>query len=57
MFTFKTFIVLALTFMSFDAIWVNFCIWCEVEVSHHSVARGSPVAPAPFVEEILSPIE
>lgn len=47
----KNFILLGL-----DPFWANFCMWCELRVQLLSFARGFVVAPAPFVEKILLPL-
>ena len=55
MFSFKGFVVLALTFSStyVELIFVYGTMWCEVGVQCHSFACGNPVVPGPFVEETL----
>lgn len=36
---------------------INFCTWYEVAFQLHSCTCGYPVAPAPFAENILFPVE
>ena len=38
-------------FYVFDSFWLDFYIWCEVEVQLHSFACRNPIVPAPFVEK------
>ena len=52
-FSLNSFIVLALTF-KFCPLWVNFSLWYEVGIQHHSFAYGYSVVLA-FVEKIFLP--
>lgn len=58
-FSFKNFIVLAITFMSLvnfvysSVNFVNFCILHEVGVQLHSFAWGYPIVPASYVEKTI----
>ena len=56
MFSFKGFVVLALTFSStyVELIFVYGTMWCEVGVQCHSFACGNPVLLGPSVEENIS---
>lgn len=51
-FSFKYWVVLALTFKSLIHFEFLFYVWCKVRVQLHSFARGYPV-PAPFVEKTI----
>ena len=52
LFSFKSLMVLTLT-IRFMILKVNFCIWCEEGVYFHSLAGGSPVVLAPYVERLF----
>ena len=53
----KNFMVLALIVSSLFHFWVNFYIYCKIEIKFHSSSCGYPVVSVSFVEDYSFPIE
>lgn len=52
----EMFTVSACHLQACDPLWVNFCIYCKVDVQLHSLLDEHPDVPAPFTEDCFFPI-